>query len=324
MKLSLLYPETRSVDRVIALAQETEALGFHGMFLGTAFGFDPIMALAFAGSATSRLQLGVAVVPTWPRHPLVMAQQAATANQVSRGRFRLGIGPSHIPVMQRYGIEFDRPISHLREYLTIVRALLADGKVAHEGERYRVQGMLDVAAPDPLDEGGCATPPVLLAALREQMCRLAGSHADGVLPWLPPLGWFADSVVPNVRAGAAAVGRATPTLFAELPAALARDREAVHAMAAKDLFIYPKMPFYRGMLEAAGVAGAAESPQAGWSDAMIDAAILWGDEDTLARKIRGYLDAGADEVVLSPFGVGDDPAASARDLVRVLADIAKN
>ena len=112
MKLSVLFPETRSVDNVVALAQHSEQLGFHGMFLGTAFGIDPIMALAYAGTQTSRISLGVAVVPTWPRHPQVLAQQAATANAMCNGRFRLGIGPSHAPVMARLGIPFDRPISH--------------------------------------------------------------------------------------------------------------------------------------------------------------------------------------------------------------------
>jgi len=178
MKLSVLFPETRSVDNVVALAQRSEQLGFHGMFLGTAFGIDPIMALAYAGTQTSRISLGVAVVPTWPRHPQVLAQQAATANAMCNGRFRLGVGPSHAPVMARLGIPFDRPISHVREYLTIVRTLLAEHKIDHKGDRFQVQGMLDV------EHGG--TPPVLLAAMREQMCRLAGSHSDGVLPWLPP------------------------------------------------------------------------------------------------------------------------------------------
>ena len=127
VKISLLFPETRSISAVRALAAQTENAGFHGMWLGSAFGFDPIMALALAGGATSTIQLGVAVVPTWPRHPLVMAQQGATASAACQGRFRLGVGPSHAPVMQMYGIDFDRPISHTREYLTVLRTLLADG-----------------------------------------------------------------------------------------------------------------------------------------------------------------------------------------------------
>jgi F420-dependent oxidoreductase-like protein len=315
MKLSLLFPETRSVDNVVALAQRAEQLGFHGMFLGSAFGFDPVMAVAYAGTQTSRIMLGVAVVPTWPRHPQVMAQQAATANAMCNGRFRLGVGPSHAPVMARLGIPFDRPISHLREYLTIVRTLLAEHKIDHTGERYRVQGMLDV------ENGG--TPPVLLAALREQMCRLAGGYSDGVLPWLPPADYVASTIVPAVRDGAAAAGRPAPPVIAEVPVALTRDLDAVRTMAARDLFIYPVMPFYRALWEAAGVPLGDRSTAGGWSDAMIETSLLYGDENGLATKIRAYFDAGADEVVVSPFGVGDDPVASRDDCVRVLADIAK-
>jgi F420-dependent oxidoreductase-like protein len=315
MKLSVLFPETRSVDNVVALAQTSEQLGFHGMFLGTAFGIDPIMALAHAGTMTTRLTLGVAVVPTWPRHPQVLAQQAATANAMCQGRFRLGVGPSHAPVMARLGILFDRPVSHLREYLTIVRTLLAENKIAHEGERYQVQGMLDV-------EGG-GTPPVLLAAMRPQMCRLAGSHSDGVLPWLPPSDYVASTIVPNVQKGAEAAGRAAPPVIAEVPVALTTDLDDLRAMAARDLFIYPLMPFYRAQWEAAGVPLGDRAVAGGWSDAMFEVSLPFGDEDLLARKIKAYFDAGADEVVVSPYGVGDDPAANRDDCLRVLADIAK-
>jgi F420-dependent oxidoreductase-like protein len=315
MKLSVLFPETRSVDNVVTLAQKTEELGFHGMFLGTAFGIDPIMALAYAGTQTSRVMLGVAVVPTWPRHPQVLAQQAATANAMCKGRFRLGVGPSHAPVMARLGIPFDRPISHLREYLTIVRTLLAEHKIAHEGERYQLQGMLDV-------EGG-GTPPVMLAAMREQMCRLAGSHSDGVLPWLPPAEYVASTIVPNVQHGAQTAGRTAPPVIAEVPVALTSDMDELRAMAARDLFIYPVMPFYRAQWEAAGVPLGDRAVAGGWSDAMFDASLPYGDEDRLAARLAAYFEAGADEVVVSPYGVGDDPLGNRDDCLRVLADIAK-
>jgi len=312
VKLSLLFPETRSLVAVRELAARTEAQGFAGLWLGAAFGFDPIMALALAGDVTSTLELGVAVVPTWPRHPLVMAQQAATASAATGGRFRLGIGPSHAPVMQMYGIDFDRPISHVREYIAIVRALLADGRVSFAGERYQVTGFLDVADAPP--------PPVLLSVLRPQMARLAGAASDGALCWLTPAPYLRDVVAPNLVAGAAGADRAAPPLIAELPCALTTDRDAVHAMAARDLAIYPQVPFYRAMFEAAGVPIA----ERGWSDEMIDASVVYGDEHGLAAGIGRLFDAGADEVVLSPFGVGDDPARSQQECIRVLSDIVRS
>ena len=311
MKLSLLFPETRSLPAVRELAARTEADGFAGMWLGAAFGFDPIMALALAADATSSIELGVAVVPTWPRHPIVAAQQAATASAASNGRFRLGVGPSHAPVMAMYGIDFDRPISHLRDYLTVLRTLLHQGTVAHTGSRYAVNAFLDVADAPP--------PPVLLGVLQGQMAHLAGSHADGALCWLAPASHLHAVVAPGMAKGAAEAGRPTPPLVAELPCALTTDRDALHEMAARDLGIYPHVPFYRALFEAAGV----ELADRGWSDAMLDASVVHGDEDGLAARIQQLLDAGADEVALSPFGVGPDPAASQEDCIRVLSDIAK-
>jgi F420-dependent oxidoreductase-like protein len=316
MKLSVLFPETRRLDAVRDLAARSEEQGFHGLWLGSAFGFDPVMALALAGRYTNRIELGVAVMPTWPRHPLVMAQQAATATAACGGRFRLGIGPSHEPVMRMYGIDFDRPLSHMREYVSIVRTLLHDGKVAHNGDRYQVTGFLDV-------EGGVGpdvTPaPVLLGVLRPQMARLAGSNADGALCWLAPAAYLRDVIAPAMADGAASEGRPTPPMIAELPCALTRDRDAVHEMAARDLAVYPHMPFYRALFEAAGVALDGRK----WSDEMIDAAVLYGDDEMLAAKLRALFDAGADEVALSPFGVGADPAASQDDCIRVLGDLAR-
>lgn len=318
MKLSLLFPETRSVDAVRDLACRTEAQGFHGMWLGSAFGFDPVMALALAGSATTRVSLGVAVIPTWPRHPVVAAQQAATANAACRGRFRLGVGPSHTPVMGMYGIDADRPVSHSREYLDVVRSLLHTGRVDHRGSRFRVQAFLDVEG---AGIGSPATaPPVLLAVLREQMARVAGAHADGALCWLTPAPYLASVVAPAMDRGAAGAGRnARPPLVAELPCALTTDRALVHAMAAADLAVYPQMPYYRNMFESAGVALDGRR----WSDAMLDAAVVWGDAAHIGERVAALFDAGADEVVLSPFGVGPDPAASQAECISVLGDLAR-
>jgi alkanesulfonate monooxygenase SsuD/methylene tetrahydromethanopterin reductase-like flavin-dependent oxidoreductase (luciferase family) len=108
-------------------------------------------------------------------------------------------------------------------------------------------------------------------------------------------------------------------LIAELPCALTTDRDALHAMAASDLAIYPQMPNYRALFKAAGV----PLDKGRWTDEMLDAAVLHGDEDGIAHKIQALFDAGADEVAVSPFGVGDDPAGSLDDCIRVLSDIAR-
>jgi alkanesulfonate monooxygenase SsuD/methylene tetrahydromethanopterin reductase-like flavin-dependent oxidoreductase (luciferase family) len=282
MKLSVIFAESRDVNQVVELAQGCEAAGISGMWLGTGFGFDPITALAIAGTQTSTITLGTSVVPTWPRHPLVMAQQAATANAASGGRFRLGIGPSHTPVMKMYGIDFDRPVGHVREYIQIVKALLTEGKVSFKGQRYKVNGFLDV-------EGG-GSPPVMLAALHEQMCRTAGALADA--------------------------GREAPPVIASVPCVLSTDRDEVVEIVNRELFVYPRMPFYADTLLQAGVPDADKAMTDGWTPAMIDAVIPWGDESQLAKAAQAYIDAGADEIVLSPFGGADT-------MWQVLGDIAR-
>jgi 5,10-methylenetetrahydromethanopterin reductase len=310
MKLSVIFPETRSVFRAAELAQRAEDAGLLGMFLGSAFGFDPLMALGYAGTKTSTLLLGTAVVPTWPRHPVVMAQSAATANQMCGGRFRLGIGPSHKPVMKMYGVDFDRPISHLDEYIEIVKTLLSTGTVQHKGDRFKVMGFLDVK------DGG--NPPVLLSALKEQMCQLAGRHADGVLPWLAPPSYVKEFITPNVASGAEAAGRDAPPIIAEIPAVLETDFDRVREVVNADLGIYPQMPFYADIFVRMGAAPSAEEASKGWTDDMINAVVPWGDRDVLAARAQEYFDAGADEVAMSLHG-GD-----ADKNLEVLGDIARS
>jgi F420-dependent oxidoreductase-like protein len=316
MKLSVLFPETRSIRHVISLAKRSEALGFHAMHLGAAFGIDPVTALALAGPHTERIVLGTAVVPTWPRHPLVMAQQAATANAACGGRFRLGIGPSHPPVMGMYGIAYDRPVGHAREYLIIVRDLLADGKVSFTGERYQVQAFLDV------EDGGA--PPVMLSALHPQMCRVAGAHADGVIPWLTPPAYIAQVVAPEVDRGAASARRRPPPIVVQLPCYVSTDADAVHAAAHDDLGIYVHMPAYADVLAAVVGSDPTTVGRGGWTDALTDAVVPWGDRTAIEARMREYEQAGADEVVLSPYGCGDDDARNFNDALEVLGDIARS
>jgi 5,10-methylenetetrahydromethanopterin reductase len=155
--------------------------------------------------------------------------------------------------------------------------------------------------------------------LREQSARLAGGHAEGALSWLCPADYLRDTIVPNIAKGAAAANRDASPFIAELPCALSSDRDAVLAMTARELGVYPYMPFYRAIFDAVGI----EVENKQWNPAMVDATVLYGDEDGLAAKIRSFFDAGADEVVLSPFGVGDDPDRSQADCIRVLADLAR-
>src|SRR5262245_3436958 len=284
--------------------------------MGHAMDFDPIAVFALAGARTERILLTTAVVPLFSRHPISLAMSAATAQAASRGRFRLGIGPSHQPVVEHvYGLAYDRPVRRVREYVTIVRELLQQGATRFRGELYRVQAAHNV-------DGGRGVP-VLLSALGDQMCRAAGAVADGVLPWLAPASYVADRIAPAVRTGAESAQRSAPPIIAENACALGTDIAEVREAIQRDMGFYLAMPAYRALFERAGVPDVAAAPQTGWTDAMIEAVVPWGDETALADAVERYFKAGADEVVLSPIGVGPDPAKSYERALEVLGELAR-
>ena len=291
MKISVLSTETADLGRVVELAQRCEAAGLHGLWLGTALGFDPLVALAAVAARTTALQLGTAIVPTWPRHPIATAQQGATLDVVCAGRFRLGVGPSHEPAVTGvYGLEFSDPVGHTREYVEIVRALLADGRVRHVGRHYRVRASLTIS--------GAGRPPVMVSALQERMCRMTGAVADGALPWLAPPDHVAKVVVPAVAAGAEEAGRPAPPVIAGFPAIMTDDRNAGRDAVRRAIGLSAGMPSYQRLLGATEVEA--------WIDAALDAVVACGDASALERRAHEYADAGVDEIMVAPLA--DDAA----------------
>lgn len=316
MKLSLLFPETSNIQRAITRIQQLEGLGFHSAMMGTAFGFDPIATFALAGQRTERILLTTAVVPTYSRHPIAMAMGAATAQAASGGRFRLGLGPSHRPIVEHiYGLAYERPVRHIREYLTVVRQLLQQGATSFQGEMIRARTQLSVEEAPPT--------PVLMSALGEQMCRAAGGVADGVLPWLAPPDYVAKTIVPSVRAGAEKEGRSVPPIIAETACVLSTDRDAVMRAVREQMGFYLGMPAYRALFQRAGLLDASWKPDQGWTTDMVDAVIPWGRPEDVAAGVQRYFDAGADEVVLSPVGAGSDVAGSYEKSLAALGEIAR-
>ena len=137
-------PDT-SLDGFIARAKDLEARGFDTVWLANIFGLDAITTLALAGRETERIELATAVVPTYPRHPLALAQQCMTAQVAASGRFALGIGLSHQMVIEgMFGLSYAKPARHMREYMAVLGPLLRGEPVKHQGEVYRVQGAIEV------------------------------------------------------------------------------------------------------------------------------------------------------------------------------------
>ena len=134
-----------TIDQVIGEARDAEAGGFSSYWAPQIFGHDALTALALAGREVPRIELGTSVVPTFPRHPIALAQQALTVNAACGGRLCLGIGLSHQVVIEAMmGLSYDKPVRHLRDYLSVLMPLLHDGTVSYDGDAYRAHAAITV------------------------------------------------------------------------------------------------------------------------------------------------------------------------------------
>ncbi len=253
--------EDGTIDGVVRQAKALEARGFATFWLPNIFGLDAITTLALVGRETSKLELGTAVVPTYPRHPVAMAQQALTAGAAANGRFTLGLGLSHKLVIEDLmGLSYAKPLRHMREYLTVLQELLAGRPAKFEGQEYRVNLGLQVPGAKPV--------PVLMAALGEQMLRLCGRLADGTILWMTGPKTIEQHVAPTLFAAAKEAGRPQPRIVANLPIALTRDADSARAWVGKNFAIYGSLPSYRAMLDREGAAGPADVTLAGDEQAL--------------------------------------------------------
>jgi F420-dependent oxidoreductase-like protein len=272
--------------------------GFASAWLANIFGLDALTALAVAGSQVPGIEVGTAVVPTYPRHPAALAQQALTAQAALGGRLTLGIGLSHQIVIEgMFGYSFERPAHHMREYLAVLLPLLREGRVSFAGETMRAE--IGLTAPRDHDV------PVLLAALAPRMLQLAGREADGTVLWMTGPATIKSHIVPAITAAAADAGRPTPRVVCLLPVCVTGDTDGARERAAQMFSIYGQLPSYRAMLDQEGAAGPA------------DVAIV-GDEAAVAAQIDALGGVGVTEFVAAEFGRGDD-AVRTRALLRELA-----
>lgn len=262
---------------------------------------DTLAIFAAATVQTSRVRLGTAIVPTYPRHPLALAQQALTISDLAPERLRLGVGPSHRPIIEDvYGIAMTAPLEHLREYVTVLRATLWDGKVDYQGRFYTVKTKLS------------RTPrtPILISALREGAFHLAGEISDGAISWVCPVPYLLEKALPALQAGATQSGRPTPPLVAHIPVAFSQDRQAVLAAGHQQISSrYARLPFYAKMFADAGFP---VSPDGTAPDALIDNLVVSGDEATIATRLADLLAAGLDELLVMLVVVADPQAEEAR------------
>ena len=299
---------------VLARIDRLESLGIDAAWVSDGqIEFDALSLLAAAAERTERIALGTGIVRTWPRHPLVTVQQSLTLAKLAPGRTRLGVGPAHRDSMQEeFGFDFKAPLTNLREYLQITRALLHEGKVDFDGRHYHAHSSSQETAVDV---------PVMASALRPASFRACGALADGAISWMCPAQYLRDVALPAIREGAGEVNRMPPPLVAHVPVCVHDNLEAARNAAIEQSGYYPQSTFYAQMFATAGFPEAIET--GAWSDRMLDAVLVAGPEDQVAARLSEFFEWGAGEILVSVVTVGPDHSTSWDRTIALVASLSQ-
>src|SRR5258706_247313 len=204
----LAEPGPVLIDWADATRGDAVADGFDTYWSSQIFGLDTLTTLALVGRETSTIKLGTSVVPTYPRHPMMLAQQALTTQAACGGRLTLGIGPSHqIVIGGMYGMDYSKPGQHTEEYLQILGPLSRGEPVSFRGKQLSANGALTVKGAVPF--------PIVVAALGPRMLEIAGRLSDGTLTWCVGPRTLAEHTVPVITAAAEKAGRAVARIICE-------------------------------------------------------------------------------------------------------------
>lgn len=282
MRLGLFFDPPASLDAFTDQVADAERRGFASAWTSQIFSWDALTLLALVGRQVARIELGTAVVPTYPRHPSVLAGQALTTQAATDGRLTLGIGLSHQVVIEgMWGYSYERPARHMKEYLAALLPMLRGESAAVEGETLKAMGNVTVP--------GATAPPVLLAALAPRMLQLAGGTADGTITWMTGAKTIDGHIVPAITAAAEAAGRPAPRVAVGLPVCVTDDVDGARRRAAEQYSIYGHLPSYRAMLDKEGAEGPA------------DVAIV-GDDSVVTAELRRLADAGTTDFAAAVYG----------------------
>jgi F420-dependent oxidoreductase-like protein len=290
VRIGVFFPSVEhvAIDGMVDRFVDAAAQGFHSAWVPQSGSYDALTLLAVVGREVPGIELGTAVVPSYPRHPMMLAAQALTANAATGGRLQLGLGLSHRVVVEgSWGLSYAQPARHMEEYLAVLLPLLREGAVDFEGEV--VTGRGRVAVP------GSAPCPVYLAALQPRMLRLAGAAADGTITWCTGPVTLERQIVPTITEAANRAGRPAPRILVALPCCVTDDEGAGRAKAAEQLRGYGDIPVYRAVLDREGAAGPG------------DIAIV-GDERSVTEQLQRLVAIGATDFIAIPCGTADDRA----------------
>jgi 5,10-methylenetetrahydromethanopterin reductase len=286
------------VERIVEHAREAEADGFATYWVAQLATPDALTVLAAVGPATTQIELGTAVISTWPRHPLMLAGQALTTQELAGNRLLLGIGLAHKPsVESTLRIPFERPARHMDEYLSVLVPALSERRVHFEGDIW--SGVVE-ALPGP----SSVTPPsVMLAAMGPRMLDLAGARTDGTILWLSGPRTIAEQIRPALVAAADRAGRSDPRIVASVPVCVTDEPERVRSTIAEVLAGYNDLPSYRAVMDREGAAGPADVS-------------LVGSEDEVSEGLERFATSGTTDFSAVEFVTNDDEVVRTRQLLR--------
>jgi 5,10-methylenetetrahydromethanopterin reductase len=285
------------LEKTIERAAQLRAKGFTRMWSSQIFGPDTLTVLAIVGRELRDLDLGTAVVPIQTRHPTMLAAQARTVQDAIGGRLSLGIGLSHKMVVEgMWGISFERPGSHMREYLDAIAPMLRGEKVDVKGDIVSASTMGTLGPRD------VVAPSLLVAALAPKMLEMAGAITDGTLTWMTGTKTIGEHVVPTINAAAERAARPTPRVVCSLPISVTDDLAGTKENVNKTLAIYGQLPSYRAMLDKEGAEGPADVG-------------LFGTREQVLDALHELAEAGATEFSASMAGNADDRDATYETLI---------
>jgi F420-dependent oxidoreductase-like protein len=283
--IGTLGMDDRSIDAAIAGARAAADAGYSTYWLPGG-GRDALTLIAVAAREVPGIEMGSAVLVSWPMHPVIMAEHALTAADAAGGRLVLGLGLGHPePVAARWGMGYERPVKHLREYLSILVPLLDDRQVDFDGELLSSHTV--IALPD------APRPQLLIAALGPQVLKVAGELADGTITWMVASSVIGDLTAPTLSAAAQAAGRPAPRIVTSMPVCVTADAAGARERAATQFAMYDRFPAYKAQLDRVGASGPA------------DVAMV-GDEDDVLGQIAAFAAAGATDFYGFAFGDAEE------------------
>jgi alkanesulfonate monooxygenase SsuD/methylene tetrahydromethanopterin reductase-like flavin-dependent oxidoreductase (luciferase family) len=307
-----VYIQARDTVDAIARIREAEHAGVQQawMAMGGAGFADILTVLAVAATQTERIKLGTAIVPSYPRHPLVMAQQALAVHDLAPERLRLGVGSGNRSFIEsRYGLSQTAPLRYLKEYLEVLRGVLWEGSIDYKGEFFQVVDTLPRTAQVPL----------LISTLGLKAFRLAGEVADGALASLCPVPYLLDLALPALRAGAEEKSRSAPPIVACLPVAFSTDEAAVSVAVRPLIQQLVQASTYARMFAQAGWACAVNGDEAELN-ALARTLVISGNEATVRDRVQELLASGLDELLLLAIPIADE-AMERKQLLHLIGSL---